>query len=96
MLFRSITMATNQALSGELEVGVAEAMITTAITPRLKTLFGPSKEGFRWITLKIGGSATNPTDNFKELFLAPAATRTEKSQDFNREGSSFEELTQPR
>ena len=91
-----ITMATNQALSGELEVGVAEAMITTAITPRLKTLFGPSKEGFRWITLKIGGSATNPTDNFKELFLAPAATRTEKSQDLNREGSSFEELTQPR
>lgn len=91
-----ITMAANQALTGDLEVGVAEAMINTAITPRLKSLFGPNKEGFRWVTLKIGGSAANPTDNFKELFLAPAATQTEKKQDVDRAGSSFEELTKPR
>ncbi|MEO8614537.1 MAG: hypothetical protein ABI600_05300 [Luteolibacter sp.] len=91
-----ISMAANQALTGNLEVGVAEAMINTAITSRLKTLFGPTKEGFRWVTLKIGGSASNPTDNFKELFLAPEATRTGKDQESDQHGSTFEELTQPR
>ena len=91
-----ISMAANQTLSGDLEVGVAEAMINTATTSRLKTLFGPTQDGFRWVSLKIGGSASNPTDNFKELFLAPAPTHTGKTQESDREGSTFEELTRPR
>ncbi|MEO5713409.1 MAG: hypothetical protein ABIT37_07960 [Luteolibacter sp.] len=91
-----ITMAANQSLSGNLEVGVAEAMINTAKTPRLKSLFGPTKEGFRWITLKIGGSATSPADNFKDLYLAPDATPSAESGESDHKGSTFEELTKPR
>jgi len=92
----SISMATNQSLSGNLEVGVAEAMINTAKTPRLKSLFGPTKEGFRWVTLKIGGSAANPTDNFKDLYLAPDTQTGGETDGSDHKGSTFEELTKPR
>jgi len=92
----SISMAANQNLSGNLEVGVAEAMINTSRTPRLKTLFGPAKEGFRWITLKIGGGAAAPTDNFKELYLAPDTAPKAETGESDHKGSTFEELTKPR
>ncbi len=91
-----LTMDADQSLSGNLEVGVAEAMITTSKAPRLKTLFGPTTEGFRWITLKIGGTAASPTDNFKDLFLAPEASQAEGTQESDHKGSTFEELTKPR
>ncbi|MEO5917191.1 MAG: hypothetical protein ABIS50_23375 [Luteolibacter sp.] len=91
-----ISVAANQALSGNLEVGVADSMVAASKTSRMKTLFGPSKEGFRWITLKIGGTASNPTDNFKELFLAPEATPSAESNDPDHKGSTFDELTKPR
>ncbi len=91
-----ISMAANQNLSGNLEVGVAEAMVNSARTPRLKSLFGPAKEGFRWITLKIGGSASAPADNFKELYLAADAAPTGGTGESDHKGSTFEELTKPR
>ncbi len=91
-----IEMNATQALTGSLQIGVAEAMINTAKAARLKTLFGPEKEGFRWVTLKIGGSATNPTDNFKELFLSPPAPSTTENLEPENKGSSFEELTRPK
>ncbi|MEX1116682.1 MAG: hypothetical protein WEB53_15660 [Akkermansiaceae bacterium] len=89
-----ITMAANQTLSGELEVGVAEAMITTASEgSRLKALFGPPKEGFCWLTLDISGPVATPVDNFNELFQAAGARRSEEAESTR---STFEDLTKPR
>jgi hypothetical protein len=90
-----IAIARDQTLSGRLEVGVAGNMIASANTPRLKTMFGPSKEGFQWITLKISGSASAPMDNFKELFLS-ARTAVVPAAEPEHEESTFEELTKPR
>lgn len=89
-----ISIAPDQTLSGTLQVGVADAVIATAKTQRLKTLFGPTKDGFRWLTLKVSGPASAPVDNFKELFSAAPVTDTPAAPAGG--GSTFEELTRPR
>lgn len=91
-----IVMASDQKLSGNLQIGIADAMIGAAKNPRLGAIFGPAQEGFRWITLKIAGPASAPTDNFKDLFTAatPGAQAAPASDDAR--GSTFEELTRPK
>ncbi len=91
-----ISMSATQSLSGSLRVGLAEAMIADAPTTRLKSMFGPPEEGFRWIILKISGTATAPLDNFKELFTSTALTPLESPAPDAGEGSTFEELTRPK
>ncbi len=93
----SISMAPTQALSGNLNIGIADAMVTAtsgSTGAKFKAMFGPSDGGFRWITLKIGGPATKPTDNFKELFTAAVAAQANPSELDNK--STFEELTRPK
>ena len=89
----ALTMSPDKTLSGKLEVGVATAMIKSSKSRALDALFGPPSESFRWVTLTIGGSATAPTDNFKQLFQAikPASSPPPGS-----EIPSFEELTTPK
>ena len=89
-----ITIAPDQTLSGTLHVGVADPVIATAKTSRLKTLFGPPRDGFRWLTLKISGPASAPVDNFKQLFSATPVAETLPPPPGG--GSSFEELTRPK
>jgi hypothetical protein len=91
-----VSMAANQQLSGKLEIGVAEAMIASAKTARLKSMFGPSREGFRWITLKIGGPVTTPSDNFRDIFSASVAPVSDAAASGESGVSTFEELTRPK
>jgi hypothetical protein len=90
-----VKMTPNQQLSGNLEIGLAEAMIVAAKNPRLLSLFGPTENGFRWLTLRIGGTATGPTDNFKELFEAAKTNPRGTPASSQDPGSTFEELTRP-
>jgi hypothetical protein len=90
------TISADQELSGKLEIGVAEAMITAAKTDRLKSMFGPSREGYRWLSLVIGGPVVTPSDNFKEIFSATAEPATESMAPGGFEGSTFEQLTRPK
>lgn len=89
----AVTMAPDKSLSGGLQVGVADAMIKASRNRRLDSIFGPSSEGFRWVTLKISGTSTAPADNFKELFTS---AKTEETQTPTAEVPTFEQLTQPK
>lgn len=89
----AVTMAPDRRLTGNLKVGVTDAAIQSSRTRRLDSLFGPATEGFRWLTLKIGGTAAAPTDNFKELFQSPQPA---EKPDPSGEIPTFEELTQPK
>lgn len=90
----ALTMTPDKRLSGNLEIGVATAMIKASKSRRiLDALFGPPTESFRWLSLKIGGTSTTPTDNFKELFQA---TTPANPTNLGGEIPSFEELTQPK
>ncbi len=90
----ALTMTSDRKLSGTLDIGVATAMIQASKSHRiLDSLFSPPTENFRWLTLKIGGTASAPTDNFKELFQAtvPAIPTNSDAQ-----VPTFEELTRPK
>ncbi len=89
----ALSATAEQKLSGKLEVGVATAMIKSSKSRVLDALFGPPSEGFRWLTLQIGGTTVVPTDNFKELFQATAPSKQPAS---GTEIPTFEELTQPK
>lgn len=88
-----IVMATGKKISGTLEVGIAEGMIKTAEDRALEAIFSPARDGFRWISLNIGGTAMNPTDNFKDLY--GAALNSNASAPGSKT-PSFEELTRPK
>jgi hypothetical protein len=85
-----------QTLSGNLEVGVTEAMITSSNDSRLNALFSPVKDGYRWIQLKISGKAKSPEDGFKELYAGARPAADSGEQPGKRQGPTFEELTRPR
>jgi hypothetical protein len=89
-----LSMAADKTLSGTLRVGLADAMINK--TSPLKSMVGPQKDGFRWIDLKISGSAASPTDNFKDLYNELSAAKKPEPSPPDAEGSSFEELTRPK
>ena len=65
-------------------------MVQASKSRRTQSMFGPAKEGFRWITIKIGGSVGAPTDNFRELYEAAASAEAAAPE---KKIPSFEELT---
>jgi len=87
----SMSMGVDRKLSGNLEVGVAEGMIS-ASNLKMNAMFGPVIDGFRRLNLTISGTGTTPTDNFRELFEAAVSKATPP-----KTGNipSFEELTTP-
>lgn len=96
-LMGEITMAPDRTLTGDLQVGVAEPVVASMKDPRLDSVFSGSADGFRWITLKISGSSTAPTDTFKEILAAAAAApKSEPTAPTTGPESTFEELTRPR
>lgn len=90
-----ISMNQKQQLTGTLEIGLAEAMIGATKNLRIKSMFGSSADGFRWISLNIGGTVSNPTDNFKELYIAASPRDLGSDKEANDAKSIFEELTRP-
>lgn len=95
----NLSLAPNQNLSGILQVGVAEAMIASAPKSHLRALnimFGPSKDGYRWIEIDVNGPASAPADSFKELYSAASGPGRPATAPAGEGGSSFEELTRPR
>lgn len=92
----NISLSSTSALSGELEIGIPDAMVSIAKASRLTTLFGPPSAGFRWMKIKLGGTAAKPTDNFKDQFLAPESNSAEESGIYEHKNSTFEELTRER
>jgi len=65
----SFSIDSNDAISGEIEVGLSPTVIDAAIARRLDGMFSPERDDFRWVTLEVGGTTRVPTDNFNALFI---------------------------
>jgi hypothetical protein len=80
-------------LSGQIRVGVSEAVLLATENFRLLAIFGPEDDGFRWIPLEISGNCKQPNDDFlKRYELTPAARDSAPG----RGGiSSFDDLINP-
>lgn len=90
-----ISAAVDQSLSGNLRVGIAESIVTASKDARLKALFSAPEDGFRWFTLKIGGTVASPKDNFKDLLSAARSASPSSAPAEEYKGSTFEQLTTP-
>lgn len=90
----NLSMGADRRLTGQLRVGIAEAMVRTASNRRIDAMTGPAEDGFRWLNLTISGNAKNPSDNFLELL---DSTKTGlQSGDGQPPGvPSFEDLITP-
>jgi hypothetical protein len=91
-----LTMDSNGQLTGHLEVGVAHGLITASGNQALDAMFGLPREGFRWISLEMGGSVSSPTDNFRKLYEDTVKLQKAGATDKNPEKPGFGELTRPR
>ncbi|MBK1881586.1 hypothetical protein JIN85_04120 [Luteolibacter pohnpeiensis] len=59
----------DEVLSGNLDLGVSPTLITNSGDARLDAIFSPVRDGFRWISLKASGIASDPNDNFESIYL---------------------------
>ena len=94
MLRGNLAMGADRRLSGQLEVGIAEAMVRAASNRRIDAMAGPAKDGFRWLSLTISGNAKNPGDNFLEL-LDSSKPQPGGAEVPPTVPPSFEDLTTP-
>ncbi len=86
-----LSLEKNEVLSGTLDVGLPEATVSGGRNPALAKVFKDSKDGFRWVTLRISGTSGRPVDNFAELAEAVGGTvgEAEEGKDL------FDTLTAP-
>lgn len=82
-----------RAYDGVFEIGIAPTVIKASGSRRMDLMFGPPKGDFRWVTLKVNGTAALPTDDFEAQF--DAAERGETGENPAGKVPSFEELTRP-
>lgn len=89
----SVRYGRERAFAGTLEIGVAQTVIKASGNRRLDMIFGPPKGNFRWLSLKIGGTAVSPTDDFEAIY--DAASRGGAGGAPEGKAPSFEDLTRP-
>ncbi|MEI7911070.1 MAG: hypothetical protein WCK77_15650 [Verrucomicrobiota bacterium] len=71
MAIRATLSATaSKSLAGTMEVGIPESVAELAPNTKIQGMLSPAHDGYRWLTLKIGGSLAHPSDNFAELYAA--------------------------
>ncbi len=79
-------------ISGKLRVGLPESMISAGPNRKLRRLFGPEREGYRWVDLDITGTATVPVDNFKALYDALEDADVAPKEENDSAPDSFDSL----
>ena len=66
----NLIIAADKSLSGSLEIGIPESVVQLSLNLKTESIFTPVQDGFRWITLNIGGTVDRPADNFAEIYAA--------------------------
>jgi hypothetical protein len=96
MLRGSMSIAADQTLSGELQLGLTPALALADDSGRLHRAFGPAHDGYRWVTVKLSGTASKPRDDFQQALLESPARPAEPAAEDADPARRFEELTKPR
>ena len=89
----SIRYGSERAYAGVLEIGIAPTVIKASGSRRMDLLFGPPEGNFRWVSLKVSGTAASPADDFEAKY--DAAGRGATGEKPAGKVPSFEELTLP-
>jgi len=89
----SIRYGSERAYAGVLEIGIAPTLIKASGSRRMDLMFGPPEGNFRWVSIKVSGTAASPADDFEAQY--DAAGRGAGSEKPAGKVPSFEELTRP-
>jgi len=89
----SIRYGSERAYAGVLEIGIAPTVIKASGNRRMDLMFGPPEGNFRWVSLKVSGTAASPADDFEAKY--DAAGRGATGEKPAGKVPSFEELTRP-
>ena len=75
----NLACGADKSLSGTMEIGIPESIAELSLNAKIDAMLTPAREGFRWLTLTIGGSLAHPSDNFAELYAAAKVPADEES-----------------
>jgi hypothetical protein len=89
----SIRYGSERSYAGVLEIGIAPTLIKASGSRRMDLMFGPPEGNFRWVSLKVSGTAASPADDFETMY--DAAGRGATGEKPAGKAPSFEELTRP-
>ncbi|MEI6674160.1 MAG: hypothetical protein WCO57_03175 [Verrucomicrobiota bacterium] len=99
----NLVCGTDKSLSGTMEIGIPESITEMSLNAKIDSMLTPARDGFRWLTLKIGGTLAHPSDNFAELYAAakiPADEEPNPSNSATPPGSNpekaFDQITRPK
>jgi hypothetical protein len=99
----NIAIAADKSLSGTLEIGIPASVAELSQNSKIDAILSPLREGFRWFTVKIGGTSVHPSDNFAEIYAAAKATADPEPntpEDANESNTApantFDNLTRPK
>jgi hypothetical protein len=70
----NIATTADKSLSGTAEIGIPESVAELSQNTKITSMLTPPKEGYRWLTLTLGGTLAHPNDNFAELYAAAKDT----------------------
>lgn len=92
----SIENGEGGSVSGEIRVGIPDTTLLASGNERLMSMFGPVREGYRWIDVKIGGTSAVPSDDFLDKYDQAVVTEGGVPDDSGAGGTdvpdSFEDL----
>lgn len=101
----NLACAADKSLSGTMEIGIPESIAELSLNGKIDAMLSPARDGFRWLSLKIGGSLTHPNDNFAELYAAAKTVPTEEPNTPDpasgtrtpgeAPGNTFDQITRP-
>lgn len=87
-----------QQLSGTLEFGLPPEIIASSDLPeQLEAVFSHSRDGLQWVTVKLGGSVNQPSDDLaprlRQLQQSSQSSSTAPKSQKNPNEQRFQELT---
>ena len=89
----SIRYGSERSYAGVLEIGIAPTVIKASGNRRMDLMFGPLEGNFRWVSIKVSGTAASPADDFEAKYDAVGRGATGDKP--AGKVPSFEELTRP-
>lgn len=87
----SVSNGEGGAIKGKLSVGIPDTTIIASGDKKLARMFGPVREGYRWVDLEITGTGALPEDDFRTIYADTGSGEATAPGNGNPP-DSFEEL----
>lgn len=94
-----IAATADKSLYGTMEIGIPESVAELSPNGKIHSMLTPPRDGYRWLTLKLGGTLAHPSDDFAALYAAapePAAEDSGEPATDPDPQKAFDKITRPK